>query len=261
MTIVVQDQYYDGTPRELMMVIDNVVVTDFNPDTNVVSGLTDPTSSLQVRAYTTSGPVTHDVVAEIDGTWSTTFDSGFDISSIRAFRVQAEGHYSSFRIASDAFLRQIDQVGGTITATSSNGSDTTLEVPPDALTDTVSLGLIPQEGNSPEGFNFAGSSFKLTASQGGLPLETFTFQEPVTVTLEYQDADLANLEESTLILYYWDDSTESWIDAAETCDPNSTYYRDMDLNYVEVAICHLSHFGLLGEHREYRYFPLLVKDP
>ena len=261
MTIVVQDLYYDGTPREVTMVIDNVAVTDFNPDTNVVSGLTDPENNLQVRAYTTTGPYTQDVVAGIDGSWTTAFDSGLEINSIRAFRVQTEGHTSSFRIASDAFLRQIDQSGGTLTATASSGSDTTVAVPAGALTETMSLGFTPQERDSPEGFNFAGNSFKLSASQGGFPLETFIFQQPVTVTLEYQDEDLANLEESTLILYYWDDSAGNWIDAAETCDPVSTYYRDMDLNYVQVAICHLSQFGLLGELREYRYFPMMLRDP
>jgi hypothetical protein len=70
------------------------------------------------------------------------------------------------------------------------------------------------------------------------------FEEPVTVTIHYSDADLLGVDEGSLILYYWTGS--AWVDAATTCSPASQYVRDTVNNVLQLEICHLSEFAVGG---------------
>ena len=77
-------------------------------------------------------------------------------------------------------------------------------------------------------------------------LQDFVFAEPITITIEYTDADVAGLkDETSIFLYVWDGN--SWMDAAATCDPASTYSRNLLENRLSVNVCHLSEFALFGE--------------
>ena len=81
----------------------------------------------------------------------------------------------------------------------------------------------------------------------------FVFEAPVTVTLEYSDADLGGANEDTLALLTWDTSTQAWVDAA--CGAYGRYPAE---NRLVVPICHLSRFGLFSE--SYAVFlPLVVR--
>lgn len=71
-----------------------------------------------------------------------------------------------------------------------------------------------------------------------------TLQKPITITVYYSDDDVAGIDENNLGLYYW--TGTQWQDAAGTCTPTSTYFRDTTGNVLSVPICHLSRFGLLG---------------
>ena len=92
--------------------------------------------------------------------------------------------------------------------------------------------------------NFAGNSFELTASIGEDPVTSF--DEPLTLTLQYDEASLGVIPEDTLILYYWDTTELAWLDAASTC-PGGSYTRNLDADWLSLPICHLSEFALLGD--------------
>ena len=72
-----------------------------------------------------------------------------------------------------------------------------------------------------------------------------SFLLPSTVTVHYADEDLIGIgDESSLGLYLWEGS---WQDAANTCDPASTYSRDLAGNALSLPICHLTEFSIQGE--------------
>ncbi len=125
-------------------------------------------------------------------------------------------------------------------------NQTTVDIPSGAATSTVTVELVQQTAPAQQdnAYQFAGSAFSLTASEGGVPLETYTFAQPVTVTLEYSDSDLAGMVEANLALYYWDVPTSSWLDAADTCT-GLDYLKGLDMvnNILTVHICHLSEFA------------------
>jgi parallel beta-helix repeat protein len=95
-------------------------------------------------------------------------------------------------------------------------------------------------GSVPSGQRGAGC---VSSLPGPIPCQP-AFQTPVTITIHYSDADVVGLDESTLRLYHWTGS--SWEDAADTCTPASTYVRDTAGNVLQVAICHLSRWGMGG---------------
>ena len=54
------------------------------------------------------------------------------------------------------------------------------------------------------------------------------------------------MDESTLLIHYYDTDSGTWINAATSCSPVSSYVRDMVNNTLTVAICHLTEFGMFG---------------
>lgn len=116
----------------------------------------------------------------------------------------------------------------------------------------------PQEGTG--SLLYANSSFELNAvDQNGTPLDTFVFVKPVTVTIQYTDADIQDMTEGSLLLYYWDTSSSTWKDASTTCTPNSSYVRDLVNNTISVNICHLTEFALMGNSGSRVYLPTIVR--
>jgi hypothetical protein len=98
--------------------------------------------------------------------------------------------------------------------------------------------------------------FTLGAYQSGRPRSGSILQKPVTVTLQYTDSDVVQINEDTLILNYWN-GTE-WEYAA--CGP---YDRYPDNNWLAVPICHLStRFALFGlrDERHQIYLPVILKQ-
>jgi hypothetical protein len=90
-------------------------------------------------------------------------------------------------------------------------------------------------------------------------LPNFTFNQPLHIVLNYSQADLGLInDESALILYRLNGAT--WLDAAKTCTPASVYQRDLVNNHLEISICHLTEFALLGPVPvQPTYLPILVK--
>ncbi|MGB1251330.1 MAG: S8 family serine peptidase [Candidatus Promineifilaceae bacterium] len=122
------------------------------------------------------------------------------------------------------------------------------EIPANSVTETVELVYIGQDtvASTPPSYSFAEQAFTIEAVIGGVIQPDFVFQQPITITLTYNEADLNMMSESTLLLHYYDTDTNSWVDAATSCAPISTYTRTPAADQLSVAICHLTEFGLFG---------------
>ncbi len=150
----------------------------------------------------------------------------------------------------------VGAVGGSLTYSNTNGLTTTIQIPTDALTQTVSMVFAPFTSSTttgrPAGLNFAGLSFELSATQNNGVIAGFTFAKPATVSIHYSDADVSRLNENALQLYYWNGS--AWADAA--C---GTYDRHPTENWLAVPICHLSQFSLFTTSLIYIYVPSISR--
>jgi hypothetical protein len=119
-------------------------------------------------------------------------------------------------------------------------------LPPGAVTDTIALRYtLATTPVVTSGLHFVGHAFHLDAYSGNTSLENFTFQRAVTVTLTYLDADVSDLNENELQLYYWDVATSTWAPAA--C---GDYIRHPAENWLSVPICHLTEFGLFSPEEQ-----------
>jgi hypothetical protein len=148
----------------------------------------------------------------------------------------------------------INPGGGALDYIDSQGSPTTFQFPAGAVARSTDLTItLSTPSTIPNGFAFAGHAFVLEASQGGQSVPGLVFGNPVTVTINYTDADLAGRPESTVKLMYWDEAQEKWEDAA--CGP---YDRRPTENWLAIPICHLSHFGLFGTDYTV-HLPLVAK--
>ncbi len=150
--------------------------------------------------------------------------------------------------------------GGILNFDSGEGSTTTITVPANAVTQTVTLAYTQWfTVTPPSSLGYGGIAFNLNAYTGTTLLSDFAFSLPVTVTIGYSDDDISGLSESALLLYYWDEATSTWIDAAETCTPTSQYTRDLLGNSLSVPICHLTRFGLFSESQNHVFLPILIR--
>jgi parallel beta-helix repeat protein len=142
----------------------------------------------------------------------------------------------------------------TLAYTDTQGNPTMVQVPAGAVPYTTTLVYVPvATATPPPGFFSPGPAFDLDAYRDGEPLPGFAFSLPVTITIHYSEADVAGLEEGTLLLLYWNGST--WEDAA--CRP---YDRHPAENWLAVPICHLSRFALFGEAPYGIYLPIVLRN-
>ena len=87
-------------------------------------------------------------------------------------------------------------------------------------------------------------------------LPGLTFGAPVAATLHYNDDDVrAVIDESQLVLSLWTGS--EWQDAAQTCDPASSYIRDVANKTLSVSICRGGRFALFGPMNQV-YLPVVM---
>jgi len=143
-----------------------------------------------------------------------------------------------------AVIEQIEgETGGTIL---SNDGTTEILIPSGLFTGTVTFFFFPLHyPEQPIGNRiFLGKYFELSAMIGDIPVTSFN--QPLTLTLHY-DQDLPDLiQESALTLYYWDNDMLEWVDAVTTC-PGGEYTRNLDENWFSLPLCHLSEFALMVE--------------
>jgi len=137
--------------------------------------------------------------------------------------------------------------GGTVTA---NGPENVLvEFPAGAVTDTVTVeinfsGTVPATG----ALMGVGASF-IVAAHNGSDQPVTQFGVPITITVNYSDADVIGIDESQLKLYYWDGS--NWIVIPTFVDTNS--------NTLTASLNHLTEFSALGPPFTKLYLPLAIR--
>jgi hypothetical protein len=151
---------------------------------------------------------------------------------------------------------------GVTTSAEAGTASTEVEVPPGAVTEPVTLSYVPAYPPSHDTSPLVspGYAFTLTIENGNGLHEGFAFAEPVDVTIMYEDADIAVMDEESFVLSLWDGEAGRWIDAATTCAPASTYDHDLEANSLSVAICRAGEFALVG-HRVYGIcLPLVLRD-
>ena len=133
--------------------------------------------------------------------------------------------------------------GGTLVYTDTQGNLTTLDVPPNAVTDVTTIALTPVDAVSlPQGMSFGGHAFDLDAFRNGALIPGFTFRQVTTLTIEYSDADVARLDEETLALYRWTGS--EWEEIGER--PPETYTLDIENNVLTAHLLGFSRFSTMG---------------
>lgn len=136
--------------------------------------------------------------------------------------------------------------------TATTNLTTSFAIPSNAvITPTTLIYTDATTPTTPAGFSFAGHGFTLDAYQNGIIVPSFAFSEPVVVTIHYADTDFVGLNESTLVLSYWND--RAWEDAA--C---GDYERHPEENWLRVPICHSSQFALFGP-LYHIYLPLVKR--
>jgi YVTN family beta-propeller protein len=133
------------------------------------------------------------------------------------------------------------------------GSQTTVEVPGDAVSETISLVYTYlEEPSHPSAWHFANHAFTLEVFKGGQLQPDYAFARPLRVTIEYTDADLGGFAEESLTLRTWDG-------AAWSSDGINLLERNLAGNELIVSLEHLSEFALLTiDHWEVQ-LPVLFK--
>ena len=149
--------------------------------------------------------------------------------------------------------------GGNLTFSDYEANQVTIHVPGNAVSQTISLLYTPLgKQTPPDGLAFAGTAFTLDAYLNDVLLPGFVFSRSVTVTIEYSNLDIANIRsEDSLKLYTLNQPGNVWDDAANTCVPPSTYARNVNQNWLETQICHLSTFSLFGERQDL-FLPIIM---
>jgi len=119
---------------------------------------------------------------------------------------------------------------------------------------------LPTPTTLPTTFQFAGYTFAIDAYQQEGQVSDFIFNEPIILTIIYSDANIAGLDESTLMLYYFDPETVTW-----QVDGITVIERVPAENRLVLALSHLTEFALvtvddtLAEATEKVYLPIVTR--
>jgi hypothetical protein len=141
--------------------------------------------------------------------------------------------------------------------TAADGSSVTVQIPAGAADKPITL--LYNEQTTPSqptsgAFQVAGHTFTLTAYHDNRTVAGLTFLQPVIVFLTYTDADVVGLDESQLMLFYYDTATAQW-----SQEGIGVLERDLANNRLTVQIMHLTEFAL-GTANESLYLPLVQQN-
>jgi hypothetical protein len=145
-----------------------------------------------------------------------------------------------------------------LTYTDTQGLTTQLDFSANVVTQTTMLFLTPTVASPATGFAFAGHAFDLIAAQVGESPTNFTFNAPVTVTVHYSDYDVRLVTDETQLALWWWNGNEWW-DVSQTCEPASTYVRDVTSHVLSIPICSTGRFGLFGPTRQ-TFMPISMRN-
>ncbi len=141
-----------------------------------------------------------------------------------------------------------------------------VEVPSGAVDRPTLLRYAPislVDASARAGLQYANHAFSLEAEQEGEVVVGLRFFKPITVTLHYSDQAVANLDETSLYLYYRLRPEDEWTDVA--ADP-AAYHRNPDENRLAVTTDHAAQFALFsltgasdGPGLQYVFLPLVER--
>jgi hypothetical protein len=140
----------------------------------------------------------------------------------------------------------------------SNTIDVTLDIPANVTSGeeqvTFVLRQIDLTGEPPQGFKFAGLAFALEVYVDGvLVTSPFALDNPLMLTIEYSDEDVAHIGkgDDELMLYFWDGN--EWLP-----DGITLLAHDPANNQLVLEINHLTDFALFGKDMMTVYLPMIV---
>jgi CSLREA domain-containing protein len=139
--------------------------------------------------------------------------------------------------------------GGTITITSS--ITTAISFPPGAVAQpiTVTVQLTTSQPVS-SGLLLVGEPFVVEARDtNDTPVTTFA--QSFTITIYYDDADVAGVDEASLKLYFWNANAGQWVEIPTSVDTVA--------NTLTANVAHLTTFAVLGKAQQWVYLPLILK--
>ena len=153
--------------------------------------------------------------------------------------------------------------GGMIVYTDTQGLTTTVHIPAGAVTEVTTIVFTPVPSPTEPvsgGLRFGNHAFDINAYRNGQMLHNFSLQQPVTVTIHYSDADVAGLDESTLVLYRWIPSPGYWERIGERPGEGQALYAA--LNTLKAWLMGFSRFGTFGaESGGHRLFlPVVLRN-
>lgn len=156
-------------------------------------------------------------------------------------------------VSSSVVTGTISTTGGSLSFVDTDGGSVTVDVPAGSVTGTIELVYVDQAGPvAPGTFQFAGRSFSLNAYRENGLVDDFVFQQPVTVVVQYTDAEIGSIGEGALTLYFYDEAASGWSTAGIT-----VVSRDPANNRITFQITHLTEFALGGLRQ--MYLPMLKK--
>ena len=126
--------------------------------------------------------------------------------------------------------------GGTVIL---SGSKVSVIVPAGAISGSGTVTITPTTTYTAPAAGtqvVGGKAYDLTLMVGGTAATTFS--KAVTLTFTYTDAEIVNLEESTLQVYYWDTTTSAWVKLGGAVDAAN--------NKITVTTTHFTKFAVLG---------------
>ena len=148
--------------------------------------------------------------------------------------------------------------GGTLVYPLTNGGTITLEVPPQAVTNPITL-LIAHitPAVAPHmlvnGFT---SFFALTVVEGAgqtIP-NSFHFVQPATLHIHYLDSGMTSNDEEKLDLFTFDPNSLEW--RLATCGEVS---HDVNNNEVDVEICEAASYGIFVAAPPPTFLPIITR--
>ena len=134
--------------------------------------------------------------------------------------------------------------GGDLQFANPNGSQMTLTVPPNYLPASQSFDMfsfnastyINQIGTQPSGKSSGHAQvYRLAAENGNVP--SSSFDQPLTLKINYSDSEISSLTESSLVIYKYDGG--DWVALSTTVDTAN--------NTATAAVTSFSSFGLFGD--------------
>jgi uncharacterized repeat protein (TIGR01451 family) len=198
--------------------------------------------SYTVKASDLPGPLVNAVVV------TGTSPSNQVVTASASATVALEGD------AGDATVTVQPGQAASMSYTDPNGGKVTVQIPAGAVDQPTTFVYFNQAAPSHPGrFQFAGRSFTLTAFRNNNALDGLTFLQPVTLVIEYTDADVAGVDEDSLLLFFYDEDNGTWSQEGIT-----VVTRDPANNRITLQITHLTEFalGAIGPI----YLPLVARQ-